>query len=381
MQDPTDTPPSEPQPQYDGHHPSSPDAAAEPLDRPISLTVTHAGQTRAFSFPSSATLEDLTLECEDAWGPEYDWSSHKLIAPPPAGLLKPADRPDEPLAPLLLGGKKLRLLATKLRDVDALRSAASLARRRDERRAAQRRDARRPQRSAPQTSRQDAAYTFLQIRPLPNLPNPQRSRAFLERLRDDPGIRAAMRAHRFAVGLLTEMDPLSYTQQSHEGTTRVLGLNRNKGEVIELRLRTDAYDGYRDYRTIRKTLCHELAHNVHGPHDRDFWDLCHAIEREVDRADWRHGGRSVGDAPVYDPEGSRDEEAEPLDHGGWTGGEYVLGGGPSSSSSASSRAGEGGEPPLSRREILAKAAEERIRRMNEDSPRSNGGRSEGSSSK
>lgn len=50
------------------------------------------------------------------------------------------------------------------------------------------------------------------------------------------------------------MDPLSNTQSSHEGTTRLLGLNRNRGEVIELRLRTDAYDGYRDYKTIRNTL-------------------------------------------------------------------------------------------------------------------------------
>ena len=39
-------------------------------------------------------------------------------------------------------------------------------------------------------------------------------------------------------------------------------------------VRTDAHDGYRDYRTVRKTLCHELAHNVHGPHDRAFWELC-----------------------------------------------------------------------------------------------------------
>ncbi len=64
------------------------------------------------------------------------------------------------------------------------------------------------------------------------------------------------------------MDPAEHTTSE----SRTLGLNRNKGEVIELRLRTDAYDGYRDYRTIRKTLCHELAHGVFSEHDRDVWD-------------------------------------------------------------------------------------------------------------
>ncbi|KAI1132212.1 WLM domain-containing protein [Nemania abortiva] len=189
------------------------------------------------------------------------------------------------------------------------------------------------------------------LRPLPNLPRPERSLAFLERLKADPGIRAAMRAHKFSVGLLTEMDPLSYTESSHEGTTRILGLNRNKGEVIELRLRTDAYDGYRDYKTIRNTLCHELAHNVHGPHDRNFWDLCHQIEREVSKADWKSGGHSVGESEFYEP-----SEEIAYDHGGWTGGEFVLGGGNSSSGSAAS-------PALSRREIMAKAAEERMKKQ------------------
>ncbi|KKK13300.1 zinc metalloprotein, partial [Aspergillus ochraceoroseus] len=95
-----------------------------------------------------------------------------------------------------------------------------------------------------------------------------------------------MHKHRFSVPLLTEMNPAEHTTTE----SRTLGLNRNKGEVIELRLRTDAYDGYRDYRTIRKTLCHELAHCVHSEHDRDFWDLTAQIEREVERADWKGAG-------------------------------------------------------------------------------------------
>ena len=167
-----------------------------------------------------------------------------------------------------------------------------------------------------------------------------------------------MRKHKWTVPLLTEMNPIEHTQSNHEGTSRTLGLNRNAGEVIELRLRTDAYDGYRDYKTIRKTLCHELAHNVHGPHDRNFWDLCHQIEKEVEAADWRSGGRSVGDEEFY--QGSAGEEEEVVhDHGGWEGGEYVLG------AAADSVAGQ--VQGMSRREILARAAEERIKRLREQS--------------
>lgn len=163
-------------------------------------------------------------------------------------------------------------------------------------------------------------------------------------------------ANRNIVGLLTEMDPLSNTQSSHEGTTRLLGLNRNRGEVIELRLRTDAYDGYRDYKTIRNTLCHELAHNVHGPHDRKFWDLCHQIEREVQAADWKHGGHSVSGEDFYEP--SAEDEDDVPDHGGWTGGTYVLGGsGPTGGPTASA-----GTHASSMRDAMARAAEERLKK-------------------
>lgn len=181
----------------------------------------------------------------------------------------------------------------------------------------------------------------------------------------------------FLVGLLTEMDPLSNTSSTHEGTTRLLGLNRNRGQVIELRLRTDAYDGYRAYNTIRATLCHELAHNVHGPHDRQFWDLCHQIEREVAAAS---SGRSVGDGGGWEPSGAgeEDEDVDVPDHGGWTGGTFVLGGGGGGNGSGSgcssgsgSGSGAGGSVSdaaaagLSRRDVIAKAAEERMKRARE----------------
>ena len=88
---------------------------------------------------------------------------------------------------------------------------------------------------------EESKYTFHAIEPLSYLPAPEKSKRYLERLANDPGIKAAMRKHKFSVGLLTEMNPAEHT--THESKT--LGLNRNAGEVIELRLRTDSYDGYR----------------------------------------------------------------------------------------------------------------------------------------
>ncbi|RMZ91180.1 hypothetical protein DV736_g1574, partial [Chaetothyriales sp. CBS 134916] len=198
----------------------------------------------------------------------------------------------------------------------------------------------------------EAQYTFHVIEPLPYLPNPEKSRRFLERLANDPGIKASMRKHKFSVGLLTEMNPIEHTSSTYEGVSRTLGLNRNRGEVIELRLRTDAYDGYRDYKVIRKTLCHELSHNVWGDHDRNFWNLTKEIEQEVERNDTLHGGRRLTDAEFYNPDDSFDPAQHTDDHGGWTGGDFVLG----RSKDASTQNDAG----LSRREIMAKAATSRI---------------------
>ena len=165
-----------------------------------------------------------------------------------------------------------------------------------------------------------------------------------------------MSKHKFSVGVLTEMNPAEHT--THE--SRTLGLNRNRGEVIELRLRTDAYDGYRDYKIIRKTLCHELAHNVFGDHDRNFWDLTNQIEKEVDANDWKSGGHALSNQEFYNPS-DRGEDGH-ADGGGWTGGDFVLGGSLSGDSKTppSSR---GGMTGLSRRDLMAQAAEARMQQQ------------------
>jgi hypothetical protein len=336
-------------------------------DRTMKVTVHFTGEKVPFEFHADASLEDLVMACDERWGSEYDWTAAKIIPDRTPGikpLLKPRTDLEVAIAPL--NGKSVRIMASKVADIALLheteqQSLRHWARRREALHHARASRATPARRSG--GNPEDAAYTFLQLRPLPNMPHPERSMAFLQRLKEDPGIRHAMRKHKFSVGLLTEMDPAAYTESTHEGTTRILGLNRNAGEVIELRLRTDAGDGYRAYGVIRKTLCHELAHNVHGPHDSKFWDLCHLIEREVQGADYKSGGRTVGDQDYYQPSegfegGGDDDEQHVYDHGGWTGGTFVLGGGSGSGSSASQDS-----PGLSRREIIARAAEERRKRL------------------
>ncbi|KAL1864733.1 hypothetical protein Daus18300_007535 [Diaporthe australafricana] len=331
------------------------EADTEPVPReasPLTITVTKSGKPLdTFHLTGDAILNDLLIACEDHLAEEtnkYDWDKAKFIAK--GKMLRASEHGEQPIAHL--DGAKVTLQVPTVEAIQDLQNSSEAARSRESRRAAQNTSAARPvaarrARPDPARAQADAQHTFLRVEPLPGFSNAERSRAFLQRLKEDPGIRAAMRKHEFTVGLLTEMDPAANTQSSHEGTTRLLGLNRNRGEVIELRLRTDAYDGYRAYRTIRDTLCHELAHNVHGPHDRKFWDLCHQIEREVQAADWKSGGHSIGDGDYYES-----PEDDVPDHGGWEGGTYVLGG-------SSSGGGGGG---LSRRDVIAKAVEERMRR-------------------
>ncbi|KAG5959776.1 hypothetical protein E4U58_004872 [Claviceps cyperi] len=82
----------------------------------------------------------------------------------------------------------------------------------------------------------------------------------------------------------------------------------------------------------------------------NFGNLCHQIEREVDDADWKSGGHTTGEASWYDILGQTSTEDDSHeDEGGWTGGEFVLGGGGNEASA------------LSRREILAQTAMKRQR--------------------
>ncbi|KAL4989371.1 WLM domain-containing protein [Aspergillus falconensis] len=334
---------------------------AEPMQ--LTVTIYHRGAAYPITLPGDATLQDLATILASTF--HIPLENQKLLITPKPGMQKApfAPSPLSQLLPLDSPKFKVTLLGTPAKEIESLNTQAAETRLRDEKRAAAQAEARAHSRTSNPTrpsgihtlssTSTSNNYTFHTLRPLPYLPNPARSLQFLTRLRDDPGIKSAMRKHRFSVPLLTEMDPAEYTTSE----SRTLGLNRNKGEVIELRLRTDAYDGYRDYRTIRRTLCHELAHCVFSEHDRDFWDLTKQIEGEVERGDYRSGGRMAGGDEFYNP-GDWEVEREGghvVDGGGVVGSSQVLGG--------YSQVGTG-EGRM--REILARAAEKRARRAKEE---------------
>ncbi|RUS33991.1 WLM domain-containing protein [Jimgerdemannia flammicorona] len=216
----------------------------------------------------------------------------------------------------------------------------------------------------------DDKYTFHRIEVIAEFPFPEKARELLERLRDDKGvseashhvssispllplpfshhlipptsqIRAIMSHYKWSVGVLTELTPFDRS---------ILGFNRNAGQLISLRLRTNALDGFRHYDSIRKVLLHELAHNVHVP---EFHALDRQLNKDVVEMDWTaHGGRSLSAGDFYNP-----PDADEVDRGSsvtYEAGTYLLGG-----SGGRVEAGDDEDPKV-RREKVVKAAMMRL---------------------
>ncbi|CAE6377403.1 unnamed protein product [Rhizoctonia solani] len=173
----------------------------------------------------------------------------------------------------LKNGSKITLIGNPEEAIELMHKAeAKAARRGDILRA---RESRGPTKvwSTPDSAARDSQFRFHRIEPHPSLPNPNSARNLLSKLSTDPAILKIMRSHKFTVGLLTELAP-------HEHP-HLLGLNVNAGQSILLRIRTDAYDGFRTYAEIRRVLCHELTHNVYGGHGDDFKTFNSRLNREV----------------------------------------------------------------------------------------------------
>jgi hypothetical protein len=141
------------------------------------------------------------------------------------------------------------------------------------------------------TSLTQPFYGFAKIETLPMLPQQETAKQILHDSANDPGILACMTKHQWNVECLKEMYPEGKVGESE---VCVLGLNRNKGQEILLRLRTDDLKGFRKILSIRKVLFHELAHNVYSEHDSNFFQLNRIIEKECNELDWRREGHMLG---------------------------------------------------------------------------------------
>ncbi|KAJ9458667.1 Ubiquitin and WLM domain-containing metalloprotease [Diplonema papillatum] len=152
--------------------------------------------------------------------------------------------------------------------------------------------ARRRKQSGPQ-----ASVSIHKVQALPSLPLADQAQGILVKIASDPGIVGVIDKHNFTVGLLTELPPTE---------TTLLGLNKNKGEAILLKLRTlgSPTSPFLPYSEIRDTMLHELTHCVHGPHDNSFYTLFRQLCKECQKFDWTTGGRRIGGADFYNPAGA-----------------------------------------------------------------------------
>lgn len=165
----------------------------------------------------------------------------------------------------------------------------------------------------------DGPYIFcdFQTFELPGIqlnPPPSEALRRMHRLAADPGIVAIMKKHRWRVGIMTELAPVGYVGVSPKC---LLGFNKNQGEEISLRLRTDDLKGFRKYDSIKKTLLHELAHMIYTEHDANFYALDKQLNQEAASLDWTrsrgHSLSSVTSSDHYDVD-REFESQSPLAH-------------------------------------------------------------------
>ncbi|CAO1631189.1 unnamed protein product [Sympodiomycopsis kandeliae] len=128
-------------------------------------------------------------------------------------------------------------------------------------------------------------------RVLKNLPRTEDALALLRRVGAE--VKGIMRKHGWHLPLLTEFSGFSKSPPD------LLGMNRNSGQTIFLRLRYPSSertltDSFLPFEDIIGTMLHELAHNKRGPHDEIFYEVLSGLEEE-----WyemkRNGGWMAGD--------------------------------------------------------------------------------------
>ncbi|KAI8799525.1 WLM domain-containing protein [Cladochytrium replicatum] len=319
----------------------------------LTLTIVYGSESlRLSEFTPLTPLDELTSALHDTFN--ISPRSQKLLYKGKRKPASPKSPRDENASSMTLADVgitsdiKITLLGTPDSEVQKLQRQADLAARRQ----AARRAAAKSNGSLSASgggiatlTDEDTQYTFLNLRTLPGFADDGKARDLLARLRDDVGVRAVMKKHKWKVGWLTELHPNERT---------ILGFNRNMGQEISLRLRTDDLDGFRHYDAIRKVLLHELTHMVHSEHDENFHALNRQLNKECADLDWTQKGRSLAPTgPIYRGTSSGEDDPLEVDSGGYAGGTFVLGG----STSAS-------EVPV--RELVGRAAMLRLSKEEQD---------------
>ena len=241
---------------------------------------------------------------------------------PPRFLLRGALLPDGPLPPPATAAGSLRIMAitTTLDEAAAIKSARP-ARLRDDLNLAEHRVSSTSTRHPQRALRRPDSFGFGSIDVLPEFADAEDARVILERLAKDPGVLAVMSARRWRVPILGEMYP-----EGRVGTDPVcvLGFNVNRGQRINLRVRTDDLAGFRKYEVIKNVLWHELAHNEISEHTGEFYALVSTLKHEGNAADWtRASGTTLSSSQTVFRPPERVQRAPP--DGRVLGGEGISG--------------------------------------------------------
>jgi len=190
--------------------------------------------------------------------------------------------------------KKIMAVASAARDVARIREAKTERLRSFEEEAdiLRRRAKAGPSKANPSRSYDRKFEEFRALDVPAGCPPKERALELLKKLAMDPGVMGVMQKHGWKVALLSEMPPEGKVGLSEKC---ILGYNRNRGQEIALRLRTDDWRGFRKYLTIRQTLLHELAHMEYDEHDNLFKALNSRLNVECNNMDWKNmPGRKLG---------------------------------------------------------------------------------------
>ncbi|CAI9090130.1 OLC1v1024834C1 [Oldenlandia corymbosa var. corymbosa] len=256
------------------------------------LSVTWRGRTFILEMDPSAKLKDLGDRLQELTNVKSD--TMRLIVPAKKGskLLYPFSDEHSNLsleAASTIEGKSIRMMGVPENELDEVLQSAKTDLRiagfdEEEKRLRQR--AKYDQNSFTRLPQGNYIFSEFRTLSLPGIelnPPPSEALKLMHRLAADPGIVAIMNKHRWRVGIMTEMAPVGYVGVSPKC---ILGFNKNHGEEISLRLRTDDLKGFRKYESIKMTLCHELAHMVYSEHDANFYALDKQLNKEAAVLDW-----------------------------------------------------------------------------------------------